>query len=58
MAISEKKMELFLHGSLALSAGFLSMIFGFLGKFRIDLGVQKNFQIFFRDEKIIKNPKS
>ena len=39
-------MELFSHGYFAWSASFLSMIFGFLGKFRIDLGVQKNFRIF------------
>ena len=30
------------------------MIFGFFGKFRIDLGVQKNCIHFFRDEKITK----
>ena len=33
--------------SLAWSAGFLSVIFGILGKFRIDIGIQKNFRIFF-----------
>ena len=27
------------------------MIFGIFGKFRIDIGVQKNFEMFFRDEK-------
>ena len=35
---------------LGCSVGFLSAIFGFLRKFRIDIGIQKNFEIFFRDE--------
>ena len=30
-----------------LSYDFLSMIFGFFGKFRIDIGVQKKFQKFY-----------
>ena len=45
-------MKLFSHGSLAWSASFLSMIFGFLGKFRIDIGVQKNYRISFSRWKI------
>ena len=38
--------------SLTCSADFLSMIFGILGKFWIDIGVRKKFLIFFRDEKV------
>ena len=54
MGISEKKINFLFFVFLDSSAGFLSAIFGILGKFRIDIGVQKKFRIFFRDEKIIK----
>ena len=57
--ISEKKTKLFSHACLAWSAGFLSVIFGILGKFRIGIGVQKNFRIFCsRWKRLSKNPKS
>ena len=32
------------------SGDFLSAIFGIYGKFHVDIGVQKNVKIFFRDE--------
>ena len=37
--------------SLAWSAGVLSVIFGILGKFCIDIGAQKNFEFFFEMKK-------
>ena len=40
-----------MFASLASSYAVLSMIFGIFGKFRIDIGVQKISEIFFRDEK-------
>ena len=43
------KIEITSNGA---SYGFLSAIFGTLGKFYIDIGVQIFFEIFFRDEKI------
>ena len=47
MSISGKN-GTFLYDYLASSLEFISMIFGFPGKFRIDiLGIQKNFEIFF-----------
>ena len=58
--IEEKNMVFLFFVSLACSRDFISAIFGFLRKFRIDilLGVQKKFVILFRDEKFSKNPKS
>ena len=48
--------------SLVLPAGILSGIFGIFWKFRIEIGVQKNFEIFLRckkknTENLVKNPK-
>ena len=36
------------------SGDFLIAIFGIYGKFHVDIGVQKNFEIFFRDEIFLK----
>ena len=52
--LSTKKVTFVFFVSLASPNGFISAIFGIFGKFWIDIGVQKNFGIFFRDEKILR----
>ena len=50
-----KKLDSWFHVFLNSSADFLSVIFGFLGKFRIDLGGQKNCRNFFSRWKNYQN---